>query len=215
MLTLVNTNRMEPAIGPIGLDYVASSARRAGIEVEILDLGLVEEPAEAMAEYFDGRNPGLVGLSFRNSDDCFWPSADWFVPDLKNTVEKIRLLTDAPIVVGGVGFSIFARSIYEYADIDFGICGDGETAIVALSNQLQGGRNFAEVPGLIWRQDNKIIKNPPSWPNSISTGAERDFIDNRTYFRKGGQCGIETKRGCNRQCNDQRRRYARRRGPDK
>jgi len=208
MLTLVNTNRMTPAIGPIGLDYVAASARRAGIEVEVLDLGLVEEPDKTMQDYFDGHNPELVGLSFRNSDDCFWPSADWFVPGLKNTVEKIRRLTDAPIVVGGVGFSIFARSIYEYVDIDFGMCGDGETAIVALTNQLRGARKFAEVPGLIWRQDERIIENPPvfllsdkeSGPYSISLGSARDFIDNRAYFKKGGQCGIETKRGCNRHC---------------
>ena len=80
MLTLVNTNRMTPAIGPIGLDYIGASARRAGIEVEVLDLGLVEVPDKTMEDYFDGNNPELVGLSFRNSDDCFWPSADWFAP---------------------------------------------------------------------------------------------------------------------------------------
>jgi len=199
---------MAPAVGPIGLDYVAASARRAKIEVEVLDLGLVDEPAEAMVEYFDRRNPELVGLSFRNSDDCFWPSADWFVPELKNTVEKIRCLTDAPVVVGGVGFSIFAGAIYEYADIDFGICGDGETAIVALIHQLRGARNFAEVPGLIWRQDDKTIENPPvfllsgkeSGTDSISLDSARDFIDNPAYFKRGGQCGLETKRGCNRHC---------------
>jgi radical SAM superfamily enzyme YgiQ (UPF0313 family) len=206
MLTLINTNRMAPAIGPIGLDYVAASARRAKIDVEVLDLGLVDEPDKAMEDYFSGHDPELVGLSFRNSDDCFWPSADWFVPKLKNTVEKIQRLTDAPIVVGGVGFSIFARAIYEYAGIDFGICGDGETAIVALTNQLRGTRNFTEVPGLIWQQGDRIIENPPVFvlsqdaEYSISMGSSRDFIDNPAYFKKGGQCGLETKRGCNRRC---------------
>jgi hypothetical protein len=48
MLTLINANRMVPVIGPIGLDYVAGSARQAGIDVELLDLALVEEPAEAI-----------------------------------------------------------------------------------------------------------------------------------------------------------------------
>ena len=33
MLTLINTNRMVPAIGPIGLDYVARAATEAGLEV--------------------------------------------------------------------------------------------------------------------------------------------------------------------------------------
>jgi hypothetical protein len=30
MLTLINTNRMVPPIAPVGLDYVAAAARRAG-----------------------------------------------------------------------------------------------------------------------------------------------------------------------------------------
>ncbi|MBN2181621.1 MAG: radical SAM protein [Sedimentisphaerales bacterium] len=205
MLALVNINRMSPVIGPIGLDYVAASARQAAVDVEILDLGLADEPATAMKEFFSARDCELVGLSFRNADDSFWPSADWFVPELKNAIETIRTLTDAPVVVGGVGFSIFARSIYEYTNADFGICGDGEAAIVELVKQLRRGREFAGVPGLIWRENNTIYENPPSWPDSVSMfpapgASARDFVDNKAYFEKGGQCGLETKRGCNRNC---------------
>jgi len=200
MLTLVNTNTMTPAIGPIGLDYVAASVQQAGIDVELLDLGLADEPAKAVKEYFSIRNPELVGVSFRNADDCFWPSADWFAPRLKDIVETIRNVTDAPIVLGGVGYSIFARPIFEYASVDFGICGDGETAVLSLIRQLGGACRFAEVPGLLWRENGRIHSNPPSWPNPISLGTARDFVDNRTYFKRGGQCGLETKRGCNRHC---------------
>jgi hypothetical protein len=70
---------MAPVIGPIGLDYIAASVRQASIDVEVLDLGLADEPAKAIEEYFSVRHPELVGISFRNADDCFWPSADWFV----------------------------------------------------------------------------------------------------------------------------------------
>ncbi len=38
MLTLINTNRMFPAIGPIGLDYIAGAAKKAGIAIDIVDL---------------------------------------------------------------------------------------------------------------------------------------------------------------------------------
>jgi radical SAM superfamily enzyme YgiQ (UPF0313 family) len=31
-------------------------------------------------------------------------------------------------------------------------------------------------------------------------GTARRFVDNPTYFERGGQCGLETKRGCNRNC---------------
>jgi len=200
MLTLINTNRMAPLIGPIGIDYVAASAEKAGIDVEVIDLGLADQPEKVLKDYFSTREPELVGLSFRNADDCFWPSADWFVPGLKDTIKTIRAMTKAPIVIGGVGFSIFAKSIVEYTGADFGILGDGETAITALIRQLQAARKFEDVPGLIWQENNRIHNNPPSWPDSISLGTARNFIDNPGYFKRGGQCGLETKRGCNRHC---------------
>ena len=191
---------MAPLIGPIGLDYVAASVEKAGIDVEVVDLGLADQPEKAVKDYFSTREPELVGLSFRNADDCFWPSADWFVPGLKDTIKTIRAMTNAPIVIGGVGFSIFAKSIVEYTGADFGILGDGETAITELIRQLQAARRFEDVHGLVWQENNRIHNNPPSWPNSISLGTARNFIDNPGYFKRGGQCGLETKRGCNRHC---------------
>jgi radical SAM superfamily enzyme YgiQ (UPF0313 family) len=200
MLTLINANRMVPVIGPIGLDYVADSVRQAGIDVELLDLALVEAPAEAIKGHFSEHRAELVGISFRNVDDCFWPSADWFVPELKRTVEAVKSLADAPVVLGGVGFSIFGGAILEYTGADFGIRGDGETAVISLIHQLRGAREFAEVPGLLWRQGGEIRGNAPAWPIPISLPTARDSVDNPAYFNRGGQCGLETKRGCNRRC---------------
>jgi radical SAM superfamily enzyme YgiQ (UPF0313 family) len=191
---------MIPTIGPIGLDYVAASLEKAGIDFNLVDLALADQPEKVLKDYFSTQEPELVGLSFRNADDCFWPSADWFVPGLKNTIDMICTMTDAPIVIGGVGFSIFPKAIVEYTGADFGISGDGEDAITELYRQLKAAKRFEEVPGLVWRENNKINSNPPSWPDSISLGTSRKFIDNQSYFKRGGQCGLETKRGCNRPC---------------
>ena len=200
MLTLINTNRMTPAIGPIGLEYVAEAAAGAGIEVSVLDLALCDDPADALREHFSAREPALVGLSFRNVDDCFWPSAQWFVPDLADLVQRVRALSDAPIAIGGVGFSVFAERIVAYAGADFGVRGDGEQATIALYRQLQSERDFGRVEGLIWRRDGQIRSNAPAWPAELSLPARREMVDNAAYFTLGGQCGFETKRGCNRQC---------------
>jgi radical SAM superfamily enzyme YgiQ (UPF0313 family) len=200
MLTLVNTNRMMPPIAPIGLDYVAGAARRAGLEVEVLDLGLAAAAPAALAAHFRRNRPELVGLSFRNVDDCFWPGGAWFVPELIETVAAIRSSCDAPIVLGGVGYSIFARQLVERTGAEFGIHGDGEEAIVALVQELRGQRRFQRVPGLVWRQDGALRENPPAWPRVVSVPTGRDAIDNATYFRRGGQLGVETRRGCDRQC---------------
>ncbi len=200
MLTLVNTNRMQPLIAPIGLDYVAGAARSAGIEAEVLDLALADDPDAALRDHFAARDPPLVGLTLRNVDDCFWPSAEWFVPDLAETVGRIREVTDAAIVLGGVGFSIFPRRLVDATGADFGVHGDGEEAVVALAEELAGRRRFERVPGLVWRDGGRICGNPPAWPEAVSLPTARAWIDNAAYFRLGGQGAVETKRGCNRRC---------------
>ncbi len=200
MLTLINTNRMVPPIAPVGLDYVACAARWAGVEVDLLDLPLADDPQRALSECFAKHCPELVAISFRNVDDCFWPGAAWFVPELQATVRRIRELCDAPVVVGGVGFSIFPERIVEHTGADFGIRGDGERSLVELLAQLRTGRRFDTVDGLVWREDGAIRSNRPAWPEAISVPTARDAVDNATYFRLGGQVGLETKRGCSRQC---------------
>ena len=200
MLALVNTNTMQPPVAPIGLDYIAGAARAADIDVEIIDLCLSENPSEELANRLSANQPELVAPSFRNIDDCFWPSAQWFVPKLCDWVSQIRGVSDAPIVLGGVGFSIMPERIVDYTGADFGIRGDGEQAIVELVGQLRGAGRWQLVPGLIWRDDGKIHSNKPAWPQKISLLTSRDYVDNKTYFEKGGQCGLETKRGCNRMC---------------
>jgi radical SAM superfamily enzyme YgiQ (UPF0313 family) len=200
MLTLINTNRMTPAIGPIGLDYIAGAVQSAGIDIEVLDLCFAEDPAKTIKQYFATADCELVGVSFRNADDSFWPSGEWFVPGLKETVRQIKSVTAAPIVLGGVGFSIFGEQLVEYTNADFGIRGDGESSIVSLLGELRDARKFEKVPGLIWRREGVICGNLPAWPEPIALPISRDAVDNQTYFKRGGQCGIETKRGCNRQC---------------
>jgi radical SAM superfamily enzyme YgiQ (UPF0313 family) len=200
LLTLINTNRMLPPIAPIGLDYVAGAGRQAGLDVELLDLCLAEDPEVALRDYFATRRPTLVGLSFRNIDDCFWPGGVWFLPDLATIVRTLRTLTDAPIVLGGVGFSIFASRIVEYVEADFGIRGDGEQALVELVRQWQGSRRWESVDGLVWRDNGQLRVNRPAWPESLAVPTDRALVDNPTYFRRGGQIGLETKRGCNRRC---------------
>ena len=196
MLTLINTNTMQPAIAPVGLDYIAGAAKKAGIEVDLVDLCLADNKDATLRDYFSKHNPELVGLSFRNVDDCFWPSCQWFVPRLAEQITAIRKLTDVPIVLGGVGFSIFAPQIVEYTKADFGIRGDGEQAIIDLYGQLQGRWQFDKVPGLTWWEDEQVRTNKPIWPEPLSLSTSRDTIDNVTYFNRGGQLGIETKRGC-------------------
>lgn len=191
MLTLINTNTMQPAIAPVGLDYIAGVAKKAGLEVDIVDLCLADDPDAALRDYFADHNPDLIGLSFRNVDDCFWPSCQWFVPRLNDTIKSIRSLSKTQLVIGGVGFSIFAKQIVEYTGADFGVIGDGEQAIIELYHKL---KNKKKIPRY------SILDGRTNQPERLSLPTSRNAIDNAAYFKRGGQIGLETKRGCNRNC---------------
>ena len=216
MLLLINANRMQPPIAPIGLDYLAAYLRVRGERVEVLDLtwaaegclgevaggeGEAGQIASALAAAWPGNEPELVGISFRNVDDCFWPSAAWFVPQLVDLVRQIRLRTAAPIVLGGVGYSIFPGELLRVSGADYGIVGDGEQALASLWQHVRGKGTRERVPGLVWRAGDALRRNPPAWPRQLETPPQREAFDNGAYFSRGGQIGVETKRGCPRLCS--------------
>jgi radical SAM superfamily enzyme YgiQ (UPF0313 family) len=122
------------------------------------------------------------------------------LPELQRWIDRIRQLTGAPICLGGVGFSIFAREILELTGVEYGIRGDGERAMVALVEELRGLRRFECVDGLLWRDGDRVHENRPAWPLDWPDGSPRRLLDNAEYFRRGGQVGVETKRGCDRGC---------------
>lgn len=200
-LILINSNLMKPPIAPIGIDYIATAARKAQIHVDVVDLCLADDPQKMLNKAFSSISPNLVGISFRNVDDSFWPSAQSFLLNLIDMVKTIRNLTDAPIIIGGIGFSIFPMQIIKETGADFGIHGDGEESIIFLMKELESNRpQFNAIPGLIWRDKGRIFCNSPAWPKEIEVPTSRDAIENITYFIRGGQIGIETKRGCNQNC---------------
>lgn len=200
-VVLVNSNRMKPAIAPLALDYVAGSLHRGGFEVRLVDLCFADDPAQALRQVLADVEPLMVGVTFRNTDDCYYPSCAFFVPELSELVRQIRALTDAPVALGGCGFSVFPAEIVGMCQADYGIIGDGEEAFGGLARALSGNKDYHTLPGLVWREvDGRCGLNPPRPPAALDVPAERNLLDNARYFREGGQGNVETKRGCPMSC---------------
>jgi len=194
---LVNTNRMRPPVAPIGLDYIADALRARGHTVDLLDLCFEEKVESGIAAAVNTVKPDVVGLSVRNTDDCFFSSGEFFLPGIREMTECIRRETSAPIVMGGVGFSVMPAAVMEFCGADYGISGEGETALPALLEAIRTGSGFESVPGLLHRSGGSIRANPPSEvPLDRLPPRSRSLADNPRYFREGGQAGFETRRGC-------------------
>lgn len=200
-IALVNTNRVKPPVAPIGLDYIAEALNATGHSTELLDLCWEEDVQRAIAAFFSRREFGLIGMTLRNTDDCAFSSRHSFLDGFLEMVQTVREHSGAPIVLGGVGFSVIPELILSQSRADFGVWGEGEFTMTALAARLEEGSSCVDLPNLIWRDEGIWRRNPPEWRSLDDLPAmSRSWIDNRRYFREGGQAGFETKRGCSSPC---------------
>lgn len=201
IVTLVNPNHMKPPVSPLALDYLAESLTSAGHQTKILDLCFSEDWREDIHAWFGNDQSDVVGLTIRNTDDCYFASQDFFVPYYADVVAEIRSKTEAPIVLGGAGFSVAPAAILKASKADYGIVGDGEISFSLIASRLEHGEYPSDIPGLVYRQAEGISSNPPVWIDMASLPLQsRRWVDNRRYFAEGGQLGVETKRGCEGKC---------------
>jgi len=198
---LVNTNRMRPVVAPIGLDYLSGYLREHGYEAEVLDLALADDPFGDIETRLSGPEPFVVGVTVRNSDDCYFASGDFFLPEIKRVTEHIKRLTDAPVVLGGCAFSLMPAATLDYCKCNLGIRGDGEFGFVRLLDALRDNTSYTDVPGLVYRAGGRWRVNPvENTPLERLPMQRRDAVDNPRYLAEGGMAGIETKRGCDKGC---------------
>lgn len=133
---------------PLGMACVAASTRAAGHEVELLDLIATTEPQELLRKTIARFRPAVIAMSVRNIDDQSMRGGKFLLDEVKDFIADCRLLTEAPIVLGGAGYSMFPESSLEYLGGDMGIQGEGEAAFPELLDRLQNNSDLAGVPGL-------------------------------------------------------------------
>jgi radical SAM superfamily enzyme YgiQ (UPF0313 family) len=191
---------MKPPVTPVAIDFLSSSLKAAGFSVRFLDLTFEEDIHRALEREIDG-HPLFVGISVRNIDDSFFATRDFCLSEIRPIVQKIRTLTHSPIVLGGVGYSLFPIAALEYCGADYGIQGDGETAIVRLAETLGRNSDLSKVPGLVSKNNGEYNINVGA-PADLTRSelGDRNTVDNLRYLREGGMVGFETKRGCTSSC---------------
>ncbi len=200
-ILLVNTNITKPPVSPIGLEYVGESLIHCGVLVKVLDLSFEADWKAALRRELEHAEFLAVGLSVRNTDDCFLSSRKSFLPWIRDVVEEVRRLSQAYIILGGVGFSVMPETVLKFTKADFGIAGDGEEVTVALFRRLINRENIFELPNLVYWREGSAVANKKIY---VDLGRlplpRRGLFDNRKYENLGAMVGIETKRGCPQQC---------------
>ena len=157
-IVLVNPNPMQPPVTPVALDYIGAACDTAGIKVDLVDCSVEHDWPKKLAQVL-AEQPVMVGITVRNIDDSYFASRDFILPRIIPILDEIKRLTDAPICLGGVGFSIFPVETLRFCNVSYGIRGDGESAIVKLVMALEGKIEREDVPGLVWLDNGSYREN--------------------------------------------------------
>jgi radical SAM superfamily enzyme YgiQ (UPF0313 family) len=148
LLISANTEQINMPVLPLGLAYVAAAADSQGHAVKMLNLVMHKDTQKALHEAIDGFNPEIIGISVRNIDDQNMENPRFLLNTVKEVVTNCRKYSDATIVLGGAGYSIFPQATLDFLEADIGIQGEGESAFLNLLERLHDKKDFSEIPGL-------------------------------------------------------------------
>ena len=148
LLVSANTETILMPVLPLGLACVAEAARSAGHDVKLVDLMGQQDTRLILQDAVDGFQPEAIGISVRNIDDQCVENPKFLLDSVKQLVNDCRSLSDAQIILGGAGYSIFPESALAYLGADMGIQGEGEIAFVTLLERLSQKADLSGIPGL-------------------------------------------------------------------
>ncbi|MGE5235148.1 MAG: B12-binding domain-containing radical SAM protein [Acidobacteriota bacterium] len=200
LLISSNTERITMVTIPLGLGMVAAASRTAGHEVSFLDLLDEDDLGTAIRRAVAAGRPEVIGISVRNIDDQSRESPRFLLERVKPVVAACRACTDAPVVLGGAGYSIFPDAALAYLGADFGVCGDGEAVFPALLERLRDGRDPSDLPGV--HTAGRPTWNEPCFEESLDAlplwdGALDDIADPASPEL---WVPVQSRRGCPNDC---------------
>lgn len=185
---------------PLGTLYVASSLIKAGHEVKFLN-GAFMPHSSILKELHEFR-PDVAGIY---STAFGWKKAVHAASQIK------MILKDIFISVGGpYPIAMHEKCLEGLKNVDAVITGEGELTMVEMMQRLSEGKSLEGVEGVIYREGDRIIKNPPRplitdldslpFPARELLGNDINYIPPPATYKRKPVAVIMTARGCNRKC---------------
>ncbi len=181
---------------PLGLAYLADALKSH--EVTVIDPNTSNHPFDTVKKVITKTKPDIIGLSLRNIDSALSSDNYPFFQGFQQLLKTTRECSNAKIVVGGTGFSIFPHEIMKRCkDIDLGLFLEGEESFPQLLNNLE---HPEKVKGIYYRKNGAVHfsgKNGSiDFDNLAAPPRELEGLDLDCYRKIPHSIGIQTRRGC-------------------
>jgi len=117
--------------------------------------------------------------------------------NIKTVVAVCRHASQAPIVLGGAGYSIFPESVLAYLGADMGVQGEGEAAFSALLSWIERGKEGPAPPAV-------YLPKKPQTPRVFAASLDTlPLPEPRLWLQPGAapmRIPVQSRRGCPLDC---------------
>jgi radical SAM superfamily enzyme YgiQ (UPF0313 family) len=137
----------------LGILYLASVLRKEGYEASVIDASSLGLSFKDLTDKLVALQPNYLGIS-ATTLSIFHASA--LADEIKKT------LNDTKIIIGGPHLTAIPEETMErFRSFDFGVIGEGEETTKELIYALENGRDISDIPGIIFRQTDSVVKTVP------------------------------------------------------
>ncbi|MBT5968657.1 MAG: B12-binding domain-containing radical SAM protein [Nitrospina sp.] len=160
---------------PLGLLAIGSVLKRAGHQVEILDLRISNSPDEELSSVMKSFNPQVVGIGVMTIE-CKYGFID---------AAKVKELNPGvTIIFGGPHCSHEPRFILNDPNVDLMVSGEGDLTITELIDALEQGRDIENIAGIAYKKNGSYIRTAdrPVIRDLDKFDQEYDLINLERYF---------------------------------
>ncbi|MDD5130594.1 MAG: radical SAM protein [Candidatus Omnitrophica bacterium] len=149
-------NVVRGELPPLGLAYIASVLEHAGHQVKVFDMCVSNLTLDGLKQEIADFTPELAGITV-------------VTPALFGALElaAISKSLGAVTVLGGPQLSIYPEETVAHTQVDYGIIGEGEYAILGLIDVLSKKASPVDVKGLIYKDKGKVLVNTPALVEDI------------------------------------------------
>lgn len=197
MIISANTEVINMPTPAAGAANIAASAEKAGHEVLFTDLMDQSDPESKIIESIRNFDPELIGISIRNIDDQSRKNTVFLLDKALVVINACKKASNAPLVLGGAGYSIFPSAVLDYLDADFGIQGEGENAFVNLIESVKNSNtSLKNIPGLYQKGKKSLLK--PLYEKNLDNLCFAGPKYFNSFLTKNPEIYIpfQTRRGC-------------------
>lgn len=175
---------------PLAFGYLKSNIDKDKHEIKIIDCSLrrLDADSPVLRQEIIDFNPDVAGVS------C-WATTYHEAVKIFKVVKSIN--SDIITVIGGVHATTYPDRTMEHPEIDFLFRGESELLFPLFLDKITDTvPAFENVPGLTYRSNGSLIKNPPEYRDNIDEikWPDYDAIDLERYINSGYRLHTSIKR---------------------